>query len=160
MRWVQFLEQYKLEYVYHPGREAAVPDFLSRIATIVVEAGRVARMACAQYSDLLLACFFTRAHGVDPTFHLCGGGDTPVLYRVAHGHEHLVMPATGGFRQLVLSELHDSKLGRHLDATRTLAALTQWVWWPRMRSDVKAYVASCATCQQIKDHTQWKLGLL
>ena len=58
-----------------------------------------------------------------PTFHLRGGGDTPVLYRVSHGREQLVLPATGGFRQLVLSELHDSKLGGHLDATRTLAAL-------------------------------------
>ena len=51
MRWVQFLEQYKLDYVYRPGREAAVPDFLSRIATIVVEPGWVALVARAQHSD-------------------------------------------------------------------------------------------------------------
>ena len=51
MHWVQFLEQYKLDYVYRPGREAAVPDFLSRIATIVVEPGWVARVARAQHSD-------------------------------------------------------------------------------------------------------------
>ena len=119
MRWVQFLEQYKLDYVYRPGREAAVPDFLSRIATIVVEPGWVARVARAQLSSLL-----SRARGDDPTFHLRGGGNTPVLYRVSHGREQLVLPATGGFRQLVLSELHDSKLGGHLDTTRTLAALT------------------------------------
>ena len=56
-------------------------------------------------------------------FHLRGGGETPVLYHVSQGREQLVLPATGGFRQLVLSELHDSKLGGHLDATRTLAAL-------------------------------------
>ena len=123
MHWVQFLEQYKLDYVYHPGREAAVPDFLSHIATIVVEPGWVARVARAQHSDLLLACLLTRACGDDPTFHLRGGGDTPVLYQVSHGREQLVLPATGGFCQLVLSELHDSKLGGHLDATRTLAAL-------------------------------------
>ena len=80
MHWVQFLEQFKLDYVYHPGREAAVPDFLSCIATIVVEPGWVARVACAQHSDLLLACLLTRAHGVDPTFHLRGGG-YPCLVR-------------------------------------------------------------------------------
>ena len=123
MRWVQFLEQYKLDYVYHPGREAAVPDFLSRIATIVVEPGWVVHVARPQHSDPLLACLLTRAHGDDPTFHLHGGGDTPVLYCVSHGGEQLVLPATGGFRQLVLSELHDSKLGGHFDATCTLAAL-------------------------------------
>ena len=121
---MQFLEQYKLHYVYRPGREAAVPDFLSRIATVVVEPGWVARVARAQHSDPSLACLLTRARGDDPTFHFRGGGDTPVLYRVSHGRDQLVLPATGGFRQLVLSELHDSKLGGHLDATRTLAALT------------------------------------
>ena len=123
MRWVQFLEQYKLDFVYRPGREAAVPDFLSRIATVVVEPGWVARVARAQHSDPLLSGLLSRARGDDPTFHLRGGGDTPVLYRVSHGREQLVLPATGGFRQLVLSELHESKLGGHLDATRTLAAL-------------------------------------
>ena len=124
MRWVQFLEQYKLDYVNHPGREAAVPAFLSCIATIVVEPGWVACVDCAQHSDPSLIGYLTRAQGVDPTFHLRGGGETPVLYRVSHGREQLVLPATGGFCQHVLSKLHDSKLGGHLDAIRTLAALT------------------------------------
>ena len=123
MRWVQLLEQYKLNYMYHPGREAAVPDFLSCIDTVVVEPGWVACVARAQHSDPLLACLLTRACRVDPMFHLRGGGDTPVLYRISLGHEQLVLPATGGFCQLVLSELHDSKLGGRLDATRALAAL-------------------------------------
>mgnify|MGYP000326743996 CR=1 FL=1 len=120
---MQFLEQYKLAYVYRPGREAAIPDFLSRIATIVVEPGWVARVARAQHSDSSLGGLFSRARGDDPTFHLRGGEDSPVLYRVSHGREQLVLPVTGGFRQLVLSELHDSKLSGHLDATHTLSAL-------------------------------------
>ena len=45
--WVQFLEQQKLDYVYRPGKEAAVPDFLSRIASVVVKPGWVARVAHA-----------------------------------------------------------------------------------------------------------------
>ena len=89
----------------------------------MVEPGWVACVACAQNSDLSLAYLLTRACGDDPTFHLRGGGATPVLYHVSHGREQLVLPATGGFRQLVLSELHDSKMGGQLDATRTLAAL-------------------------------------
>ena len=61
--------------------------------------------------------------GLTPRSICVGGGDTPVLYRISHGHEQLVLPATGGFHQLVLSELHDSKLGGRFDATCTLAAL-------------------------------------
>ena len=94
---MQFLEQQKLEYVYCPGKEAALPDFLSQITTVVVEPGWVACMAHAQHSDPLLACFLTCAHGVDPTFHLRWGEDTPVLYHVSHGREQLVLPETGGF---------------------------------------------------------------
>ena len=45
------MEQYKLDYVYRPGREAAFLDFLSRITNIVVEPGWVARVARAQHSD-------------------------------------------------------------------------------------------------------------
>ena len=71
-----------------------------------------------------------------------------------------MLPMVEGFCQLVLSELHDSKLGGHLDAACTLATLAQRVWWPRMVSNAEAYMAGCATCQWFKDRTQRKPGLL
>ena len=47
MRWLEFLGAYKLEFVYRPGVEAVVPDFLSRLCTVVVEPGWVERVARA-----------------------------------------------------------------------------------------------------------------
>ena len=82
------------------------------------------------------------------------------MYRVPAGHDQLVLPAAGGFRKLVLAELHDSQLGGHLDSRRTLVALQLRVWWPGMRADVAAYVASCPTCQRVKDSTQKQQGPL
>ena len=57
-----------------------------------------------------------------------GGGEFPVLYRVSAGHDQLVLPAAGGFSELVLAELHDSRLGGHLDSHRMLAALQLRIW--------------------------------
>ena len=100
-----------------------MPDFLSRIATVVVEPGWLGRVARAQHCAPELATFVEAARGQDPTFVLHGGVEFPALYRVSAGHDQLVLPAAGGFRELVLAELHDSQLGGHLDSRRTLAAL-------------------------------------
>ena len=91
--------------------------------------------------------------GSIPRLFCVGGGEFPVLYCVSAGHDQLVLPAAGGFRELVLAELHDTRLGGHLDSCHTLAALKLHVWWPGMRADVAAYVASCPTCQRVKDST-------
>ena len=130
-----------------------MPDFLSRIATVVVEPGWLGRVACAHYCAPELNTFLVAARGQDPTFVLHGGGGFPVLYCVSAGHDQLVLPAAGGFRELVLAELHDTRLGGHLDSRRTLAAFQLCVWWPGMRADVATYVASCPTCQRVKDST-------
>ena len=34
---MEYLSAYKLEFVYHPSSDAAVPDALSRLHTVVVE---------------------------------------------------------------------------------------------------------------------------
>ena len=130
-----------------------MPDFLSRIATIVVELGWLGQVAHAQHCASKLNTFLVAACGQNPTFVLRGGGEFPVLYRVSAGHDQLVQPAAGGFRKLVLAKLHDTRLGGHFDSRHTLAALQLRIWWPGMRADVVAYVSSCPTCQWVKDST-------
>ena len=46
-----------------------------------------------------------------------------LLYRVHDGREVLVIPAVGGLRELLMSELHDSLLAGHFGTRRTLRAL-------------------------------------
>ena len=43
---------------------------------------------------------------------------------------------------------------------KTMSALLQRVWWPKMDTFVRAYVSSCPTCQKVKDRTTAKPGLL
>ena len=63
VRWLEFLQTFKLEFVYHPGREAHVPDFLSRIATVVVKPGWLGRVARAQHCAPELNTFLEAARG-------------------------------------------------------------------------------------------------
>ena len=46
-----------------------------------------------------------------------------LLYRVHDGREVLVIPAVGGLRELLMSELHDNLLAGHFGTRRTLRAL-------------------------------------
>ena len=41
-----------------------------------------------------------------------------------------MIPGTGGLRELLLAELHDSLLGGHLGVRKTMLALRRRVWWP------------------------------
>ena len=151
---------FKLEFVYCTGREAHVLDFLSHIATVVVEPGWLEQVARAQLAAPELLTFLEAACGQHPAFVLHGWGSFLVLYRVSADHDQLILPAAGGFRELLLAGLHDSRLGSHLDSHHMLVALELRVWWPGMNADMAAYVSSCPTCQHVKDTTQKQQGLL
>lgn len=69
-----------------------------------------------------------------------------LLYRVTDEGDRLVIPASGGLREVLLGELHDSLLAGHLGARKTLHALQARVWWPHMERLTREYVASCPTC--------------
>ena len=80
-------------------------------------------MSHSQNSDPKLAHLIIHAQSNDGHFHLHGGGEHPTLYQVLNDSEVLVLPAKGGFREIVLCELYDSALGGHLGAEKTLLAL-------------------------------------
>ena len=49
-----------------------------------------------------------------------GEGEHPTLYRVLNDSEVLVLPAKGGFNEIILCELYDSALGGHKGAYKML----------------------------------------
>ncbi|KAK3917550.1 Gypsy retrotransposon integrase-like protein 1, partial [Frankliniella fusca] len=53
-------------------------------------------------------------------------------------------------RDKVLFECHDRPLAGHRGVNKTYYILRSQYYWPEMRRDVQAYVASCATCIQYK----------
>ena len=57
-----------------------------------------------------------------------------------------MIPQSGGLRQLLMQELHNSSYAVHLGVQKTTFALLEWVWWPSLTVDVKRFVAGCQVC--------------
>lgn len=142
------LADFKLEIRYRAGREAVVPDALSRVdfsrlSSLVVEPGWLTRLARAQRdeSDEEMVAIRRLAAGSDGRYAVRLRGDLELVYRLTAEGERLVVPQTAGMRNLLVSELHDSLLAGHLGARKTFLALSQRVWWPKMESWVRDWVA-------------------
>jgi RNase H-like domain found in reverse transcriptase/Reverse transcriptase (RNA-dependent DNA polymerase)/Integrase zinc binding domain/Chromo (CHRromatin Organisation MOdifier) domain/Retroviral aspartyl protease len=82
------------------------------------------------------------------------------MFRKSEGlyyrNEKLVVPPVPAITNLVLSEMHDSKYSGHKGVTKTYELVTRDFYWPGLRKDVEAYVATCATCQRSKPNP-WKI---
>ncbi|XP_019236013.1 PREDICTED: uncharacterized protein LOC109216327 [Nicotiana attenuata] len=60
----------------------------------------------------------------------------------------------------LLQEFHSSPLGGHSCIARTFYRLSSNFFWKNMRHDVKTFISSCPTCQQMKDVHHHPAGLL
>lgn len=50
----------------------------------------------------------------------------------------------------LLREFHDSILGEHLGFARAYRRIKQYVWWPRIKKQMRSYILSCIICQKNK----------
>ena len=72
----------------------------------------------------------------------------------------LVIPWSGGLRQLLLQMLRKTSYAAHLGIKKTTSAFLEWVWWPNLAVDVKQFVAGYQVCQHTKDVNRHPQGLL
>ncbi|CAI7846088.1 unnamed protein product, partial [Closterium sp. NIES-53] len=72
----------------------------------------------------------------------------------------ICVPADRSLRQLLLSEYHDTVTRSHFGVEKTYARLSNDYHWPRMHVDVRDFIRSCPTCQQLKARTTNRYGLL
>ncbi|KAL0374148.1 UNVERIFIED_CONTAM: Transposon Ty3-I Gag-Pol polyprotein [Sesamum radiatum] len=72
----------------------------------------------------------------------------------------LYIPEQTGLRTLLLSEFHCSAVGGHSGTSATFNRLASSFYWPKMKSDVKAFVRCCLPCQHNKYSTDRPIGLL
>ncbi|CAI7932609.1 unnamed protein product, partial [Closterium sp. NIES-54] len=72
----------------------------------------------------------------------------------------ICVPADRSLRQLLLSEYHDTVTRSHFGVEKTYARLSNDYHWPRMHADVRDFIRSCPTCQQLKARTTNRYGLL
>lgn len=53
----------------------------------------------------------------------------------------------GRWRENVLNKLHNFVQGGHSGIENTYARVSQLLFWPKMRRDIKRFVQECDTCQ-------------
>jgi hypothetical protein len=52
-----------------------------------------------------------------------------------------------GFRERILLEYHNGKLGGHQGRERTMDNVSRDFWWPRMYGDVRRWCSKCEFCR-------------
>ncbi|KAJ9522463.1 hypothetical protein QJQ45_008249 [Haematococcus lacustris] len=81
------------------------------------------------------------------------------LYRTRE-RNRIVVPNCLELKTRILVEMHDAQFAGHVGITKTLERISRMFWWPRMRSEVRHYVANCDACQRNKSVNTKPGGLL
>jgi len=78
-----------------------------------------------------------------------------ILLDGTHWHHRttLVVVADNALRRGVISLFHNHVTASHPRITKTLQLLSQYYWWPNMKTFVTEYIRGCATCQMTKVNT-------
>lgn len=72
----------------------------------------------------------------------------------------LVIPSDSHLRHKLMFEFHSTAIGGYAGVARTYHRLASNFFWRQMRRDVQSFVATCQTCQQMKDTHLHPAGLL
>jgi hypothetical protein len=162
-RWSEFLSRFQPYQVkYRPGSTNPA-DPLSRLHSTVAFAGppvllAILALTVGEYKPDLLERLQEESR-IDPEFQ---DSDTTCKYEREEGYwtyqGRIVVPRA---LQQELIELHHSlPSAGHFGWARTLEQLARQFWWPKMRDDVQAFVASCGSCQCSKAANHKPFGLL
>ena len=70
------------------------------------------------------------------------------------------VPNSNDLKLRIISEYHDTPYSGHFGIAKTMASITRDFVWPGLKSEVKAYVLSCDTCQRSKSSNLRPAGKL
>jgi hypothetical protein len=163
-RWMELLNDYDCEILYHPGKANVVADALSRkergettkVVTYRMEVTsdfRANVKTCQEEAMKEENLKSERMVGfvaslVENTSGLRCLGD------------RVWIPKLGDLRKKVLEESHSSRYSVHPGTNKMYRDLRQHYWWPGMKKDIAYFVERCLTCLQVKVEHQRPYGKL
>jgi transposase InsO family protein len=163
-RWMEYLQDYDITIKYQPGKTNVVADALSRradlasISFVTLDADLVTTIKQAYDSDPDVPPIVTSITSGNSTDYTLDNG---LLYRTTPDQpRQLYIPNVPTLKQRILREHHDSVIYGHLGIGKTVKAVSASFYWPRLATDVQAYIRSCPTCQRSKPRHRRPLGLL
>ena len=158
-RWMEDLEEQNWTIEYKPGQQNQAADALSRRPDHELGAIQV----LSQEQELLQEL---RNHWVyEDIPENCTLIDGLVYQRGERDDDslRLLIPTAPLWKELkiiIIRECHDAAYSGHLGIEKTTELVERSFVWDGMAGDIKEYVSTCPTCQQIKHSTQKKAGLL
>lgn len=143
-RWLETLEEYNYTVVYTKGADNVVADALSRLFAIVNtgHSDFLQSVRDAYAEDTQLHDFKKYLHSYDSLYF--------------HGAQ-LYVPVA--LRTRCMRDHHDTPWCAHPGFARMFELLSRDFWWPKMRADIKQYVKTCPSCQQMKPVNTARMGL-
>ncbi|KAJ9553505.1 hypothetical protein OSB04_017550 [Centaurea solstitialis] len=163
-RWLDVVNDYDCEILYHPGKENVVADALSRKARHVLL--RVPLMRLTVTTSLLDLIRQSQADAIKKENQKRDRIKGQLAQLVPDGRGLLTrlgrvwVPVSCEARQTLLDEAHRSKFSIHPGATKMYRDLKTDYWWPEMKRDVAKYVEKCLTCLRVKAEHQRPHGKL
>jgi hypothetical protein len=174
-RWSEFMQRFKLTWVYRPGRTNVAdpisrnPAFLATI-TAVQQASSDFVLAAPTTADMAAT---TTLRGVGKSIHSGYAldkdfGDADFVKRhdlVQEGEfwyrgEQLAVPTNPELRNQCIDLVHSPVYCGHLGGNRTYEAARQLFWWVVLKEDALAFVKQCSHCQRNKHPNPRPSGLL
>ena len=155
-RWMEFMSRFNYKIEYKPGKQNVAADALSRRPDYTIGAISTATLD-PTFQQALVA-----AYARDPVFASVEHGKHG--YRIVDGviwkDTRICVPSDSAVQSRLLHEHHDAITSGHVGRDKLTATLKRLYLWPNLTKAVKAYVASCPTCQRTKANNQAPAGLL
>ena len=185
-RWLELIKDYDVTLNYQPGKANVVADALSRKAycnTLMVEKAQPAlHEEFARLNLDLVPSGFLANLEIKSTLEdeikaaqLRDAGIRKIKKNIASGKakcfsiddsgvvyfgDRLVVPKSGGVKEVILQEAHESPISIHPGSTKMYQDLRSRFWWTRMKREVAKYVSECDVCRRVKAEHQRPAGTL
>ena len=174
-RWSEFLQRFKLEWQYRPGRINVAdpisrsPNFLTTLRTYKTLLEEVPSRLCAMASPDVSA---NALRGLVETIAeaYCKDKDFSEEFIKAHGlrkdeniwfkGELVMVPNDSQLRKRCIEIMHNPAYCGHIGGNRTYQNVKTLFWWIGQKENVLQYVRDCQMCQRNKPSNQKPSGLL
>jgi hypothetical protein len=156
-RWLDDLADFQpnMQIAYKPGAQNRADSLSRHIASLHL-------LTDYTISSSTFLSDIKAAYASDPYY--TPSARRPTFLRFENGlwlfRDRICVPNSPTLRTRILLDYHDAPSAGHPGYLKTLTSIAAHFWWPRMTRTIRAYVASCATCQRSKPSTQPTPGLL
>lgn len=152
-KWIVKLMGFDYEIEYKHGRENKAADALSRLPRDLLA------MSCPKpaWVDVIRDEACNHPDLVVTREAVARGDPSAASFTVKDGLQwhkgRLVLPSTSQHKKKIIHEFHNTLVGGHSGMLGTYKRLLANFFWVQMKSDIKAFIQQCDTCQRNKYDT-------